>query len=92
LSKSFWRELKDSSQPPEGGTTNNDHLERLKKNCSHSVRWERKAVFLVFGFRLRQGYGGQVVSAQSRVYQTCFFAEASPKTKNPRSELATVFP
>jgi hypothetical protein len=26
-----------------------------------------------------------------RVLQTCSFAKALPKTKNPRSELATVF-
>jgi hypothetical protein len=32
------------------------------------------AVFLVFGF----------VSAQSQGFQTCSFAEASPKPKNPR--------
>jgi hypothetical protein len=42
------------------------------------------ACFLVFGFRLRQGYGGQVVSAQLQGFQPCSFAEASPKTKNPR--------
>jgi len=40
-----------------------------------------RAVFLVFG----------VVSAQLQGFQTWAFAEASPKTKNPRSEMATVF-
>jgi hypothetical protein len=56
--------------------------ERLKKYCSHSEKNVGKAVFLIFGF----------VSAQLQGFSTCSFAEASPKTKNPRSELATVFP
>jgi hypothetical protein len=56
-------------------------LERIKENCSHSAQGIERAVFLVFG----------VVSAQLQGFQTCSFAEASPKTKNPRSEMATVF-
>jgi hypothetical protein len=39
------------------------------------------AVFLVLGFRLRQGYGGQVVSAQSQGFQTCSFAEPRQEPK-----------
>jgi hypothetical protein len=46
------------------------------------VKGNERAVFLVFG----------VVSAQLQGFSTCSFAEALPKTKNPRSELATVFP
>jgi hypothetical protein len=38
------------------------------------------AVFVVFGF----------VLAQLQRFQTCSFAKALPKTKNPRAELATV--
>jgi len=56
-------------------------IERFKKYCSHSAKGIGRAVFLVFG----------VVSAQLQGFSTCSFAEASPKTKNPRSEMATVF-
>jgi len=38
-------------------------------------------IFLAFGF----------VSAQSQGFQTCSFAEASPKAKNPRCTPATSF-
>jgi len=40
-----------------------------------------RAVFLGFGF----------VSAQSKGFQTCSFAKASPKPKNPRSEWPQFF-
>jgi hypothetical protein len=49
------------------------------------------AVFLIFGFRLRRGYGGQVVSAQSQGFQTCSFAEASPKIQKSSLQTATSF-
>jgi hypothetical protein len=56
---------------------------RSQKSCSDVLKVLWTAVFLDFGFRLRQGYGGQVVSAQLQGFQTCSFAEASPKSKNP---------
>ena len=40
-------------------------LERFHKCCSGVWLFGWTAVFLIFGFRLRQGYGGQVVLAQS---------------------------
>src|SRR6185437_11820571 len=33
-------------------------LEPFQICCSHSGEWIERAVFLVFGFRLRQGYDG----------------------------------
>jgi hypothetical protein len=57
------------------------NLERLKKYGSHSALKNEDAVFLVFGFRLRQGCGGQVVLAQLQGFETCAFAKALPKTK-----------
>ena len=41
-------------------------LEHFQKCCNHSVEGMERAIFLNLGFRLRQGYGGQVVSAQSQ--------------------------
>jgi unsaturated rhamnogalacturonyl hydrolase len=41
-------------------------LERLKKYCSHSAKGVERAAFLIFGVPLRQGNGGQVVSARSQ--------------------------
>ena len=43
--------------------------------------FQETAVFLVFGF----------VSAQLQGFQTCVFAKASPKTKNPRCPSLHIF-
>jgi hypothetical protein len=56
-------------------------LERFKKNCSHLVSQNYETVFLGFGF----------VSAQLKGFQTCAFAKASPKPKNPRSQWPQFF-
>jgi hypothetical protein len=56
-------------------------LERLKKYCSHSVRKNKAAVFLGFGF----------VSAQLQGFSTCAFAKASPKHQKSSPRMATVF-
>jgi hypothetical protein len=56
-------------------------LERFKKYCSHSEKKEWEAVFLGFG----------VVSAQSQGFQTCSFAEASPKHQKSSLRTATLF-
>jgi hypothetical protein len=40
---------------------------------------------LVFGFRLRQGYGGQVVSAQSQGYSNLLLRQSL--AKNQKSSL-----
>jgi hypothetical protein len=58
-----------------------DNLEHFQKYCGRSARGEARAVFLSFGF----------VSAQSQGFQTCSFAKASPKRKNPRSEQPQYF-
>jgi hypothetical protein len=50
-------------------------LEHFRKNCSHADGEREEAVFSSFGF----------VSAQLQGFQTCSFAKASPKLKNPRS-------
>jgi hypothetical protein len=55
-------------------------LERFKKYCSHTAR-RGEAVFLGFG----------VVSAQSQGFQTCSFAEASPKRQKSSLRTATLF-
>jgi hypothetical protein len=41
-------------------------LEHFHKSYSDVLKVLWTTVFLDFGFRLRQGYGGQVVSAQSQ--------------------------
>jgi len=41
-------------------------LERFQKYCRRSADSLKKAAFLAVGFLRRQGYGGQVVSAQSQ--------------------------
>jgi hypothetical protein len=70
----------------------NGNLERLKKYGSHSVEEMNRAVFLIFGFHLRQGYGGQVVSAQLPGFSNLSLRRSlAKKIKNPRAELATVF-
>ena len=51
------------------------NLEHFHKCCSAAATGESKAVFLTFDF----------VSAQSQGFQTCSFAKASSKVKNPRS-------
>ena len=67
-------------------------LERLKKYCSHSVLKDEDAVFLVFGFRLRQsavaqklwrdrGYGGQVVLAQLQGFSNLRLRQSLAKNK-----------
>jgi hypothetical protein len=61
------------------------HLERFKKYCSHSDKEIEKAVFLVFGFRLRQGYGGQVVLAQSQGFANLLLRRSL--AKNQKSSL-----
>jgi hypothetical protein len=58
-----------------------DVLERFKKYCSHSVRKNKAAVFLGFGF----------VSAQLQGFSTCAFAKASPKHQKSSPRMATVF-
>jgi hypothetical protein len=50
-------------------------LEHFHKCCSAADSGVREAVFLTFDF----------VSAQSQGLQTCSFAKASSKVKNPRS-------
>jgi len=61
---------------PKGKEPNQPGLEHFQKYCSHSGEIRTKRSFwLLASFRLSR-----------RVFQTCSFAEASPKTKNPRSE------
>jgi hypothetical protein len=60
-------------------------LERLKKYCSHSAKGIERAVFLVFGFRLRRGYGGQVVSAQLQGFSNLLLRRSL--AKNQKSSL-----
>jgi hypothetical protein len=56
-------------------------LSGLKKYCSHSVKRDERAVFLVFGF----------VSAPSQGLANLLLRRSLAKTQNPRAELATVF-
>jgi hypothetical protein len=76
-SKGFLRELRQ--------------LEHFHQSCSDELK---SADSGLFGFwlppspRLRRDKSFRL---SYRVFQTCSFAEASPKTKNPRSEMATVF-
>jgi hypothetical protein len=60
-------------------------LERLKKYCSHSAKGIERAVFLVFGFRLRRGYGGQVVSAPLQGFSNLLLRRSL--AKNQKSSL-----
>jgi hypothetical protein len=55
-------------------------LERFKKYCSHSGKDVEAAVFLIFGFRLRQGYGGT-----SRFGSVTGFIKRAPSPK-PRQK------
>jgi hypothetical protein len=50
-----------------------------------------RAVFLVFGFRLRQGYGGQVVSAQSQGLANLLLGRSLAKNQKSSLHLATSF-
>jgi hypothetical protein len=72
--------------------------EHFHKSCSDELDILWTAVFLAFGFHLRQGYGGQGVSAQLQgCHGTCAFAEALPKSepdwpfKNPRGSSLQLF-
>jgi len=49
------------------------------------------AVFLVFGFRLRQGYGGQVVSAQLQGFANLLLRRSLAKTQKSSLLIATSF-
>jgi len=66
-------------------------LEHFQKYCSHSAERCTKAVFLVFGFRLRQGYGGQVVSAQSQGFSNLLLRRSLAKTQKSSPHTATSF-
>jgi hypothetical protein len=56
-------------------------LEHFQKCCSRSGKSVEAAVFLGFGFRLRQGYGGQVVSAQLQGYSNLLLRQSLAKTQ-----------
>jgi hypothetical protein len=60
-------------------------IERLKRYCSHSAKGIKRAVFLVFGFRLRRGYCGQVVSAQLQGFSNLLLRRSL--AKNQKSSL-----
>jgi hypothetical protein len=49
------------------------------------------AVFLIFGFRLRQGYGGQVVSAQSQGFSNLLLRQSLAKNQKSLLRTATSF-
>jgi len=66
-------------------------LEQLKKYCSHSAKGMAQAVFLVFGFRLRQGYGGQVVPAQSQGFANLLLRRSLAKNQKSSLHTATSF-
>src|SRR5450756_3109792 len=68
-----WMPMPD--RPPKTGKRGRRDLEHFHKCCSATDSGVREAVFLTFDF----------VSAQSQGWQTCSFAEASSKVKNPRS-------
>ena len=53
--------------------------EHFQKYCSHSA--ELFNAVLGFGFRLRRGYGGQVVSAQSQVFSNLLFRQSRARAK-----------
>jgi hypothetical protein len=55
-----------------------------------SWTWEA-AVFLVFGFRLRQGYGGQVVSAQLQGFANLLLRRSLAKNQKSSLLIATSF-
>jgi hypothetical protein len=52
-------------------------IEHFQKCCRRSEEEKVKAVFLSFGFRLRQGYGGQVVLARSQGYSNLLLRRSS---------------
>jgi len=56
------------------------------------MSWIREpAVFLVFGFRLRQGYGGQVVSAQLQGFANLLRRRSLAKNQKSSLLIATSF-
>jgi len=56
------------------------------------MSWIREAaVFLVFGFRLRQGYGGQVVSAQLQGFSNLLLRRSLAKNQKSSLLIATSF-
>jgi hypothetical protein len=77
-------------------------LERFHKCCSGASLVIGTAVFLIFGFRLRQsavaqklwrdkGYGGQVVSAQSEGYSNLLLHRSLAKNQKSSLHTATSF-
>jgi len=67
------------------------NLEHFYESCSDVPGDQLIAVFLIFGFRLRQGYGGQVVSARSHGFSNLFLHRSLAKNQKSSLHIATSF-
>jgi hypothetical protein len=66
-------------------------LERFHKCRSDVLLVSWTAVFLIFGFSLRQGYGGQVVSDQSQGFSNLLLRRSLAKNQESSLHTATSF-